>query len=167
MKYSPAILLLLFGFAGCDNPSSTNLRYDDDPPVARVSGDDEEMNEAKQKAVETLEKFNTALENNKNDAVIFSLKVAFPAPDGDEHIWLSGITFEDGDYYGFVNNNPQVTDKVKLGDFIKIDREKISDWMYLDNGDVYGGYTLRLFRDRMSEEERKEFDATTGFVFMD
>ena len=43
---------------------------------------------------------------------------------------------------------------------MEINRNEISDWMYIKNSVLHGGYTIRLLRDRMTEEERKEFDAS-------
>jgi len=34
--------------------------------------------------------------------------------------------------------------------------------MYLENGKLFGGYTIRVLRNNMSEEERKQFDSESG-----
>ncbi len=34
--------------------------------------------------------------------------------------------------------------------------------MYIENGKLFGGYTIKVLRNRMTEEERKQFDAESG-----
>ena len=36
--------------------------------------------------------------------------------------------------------------------------------MYIDNQKLRGGYTLRVLRNRMTETERKQFDADSGLI---
>jgi uncharacterized protein YegJ (DUF2314 family) len=51
---------------------------------------------------------------------------------------------------------------VKVGDTVQISNDNISDWMYVDGIKLRGGYTIRLLRKRMTETERKQFDAENG-----
>jgi len=39
----------------------------------------------------------------------------------------------------------------------------ISDWLYLEDDLLVGGFTLRVIRDRMSPVERMQFDASVPF----
>jgi uncharacterized protein YegJ (DUF2314 family) len=52
---------------------------------------------------------------------------------------------------------------VKIGDQATVDPESISDWMFVDNGKLVGGYTVRVLRDAMSAAEREEFDKSVPF----
>jgi uncharacterized protein YegJ (DUF2314 family) len=52
---------------------------------------------------------------------------------------------------------------VKLGDEVVLDKSEVSDWMYIDDGLLVGGYTVLELRSQMSEEERKQFDASMPF----
>jgi hypothetical protein len=45
--------------------------------------------------------------------------------------------------------------------------EEISDWMYVDNGRLVGGTTVRVLRNSASEEEGAEFDQSVPFVIAD
>lgn len=38
-------------------------------------------------------------------------------------------------------------------------REELSDWIIIDDGRLIGGYTIRVFRDKMSPEDRAKLDA--------
>jgi uncharacterized protein YegJ (DUF2314 family) len=56
---------------------------------------------------------------------------------------------------------------VEAGEEVRVDPEKISDWMYVDNGVLRGGFTLRVLRSRMSPQEREQFDSEIGFGIED
>ena len=51
-----------------------------------------------------------------------------------------------------------------MGQKVTVEPSKISDWMFVQNGRLVGGYTLRVLRDAMSPSERKEFDKNVPFV---
>jgi uncharacterized protein YegJ (DUF2314 family) len=90
----------------------------------------------------------------------FALKTKFDSPDGAEHIWVKDIEIKNGRYFGVIDNAPTSIPNLKVGDAIEV--HNITDWMYIDNGVLRGGYTIRLLRDRMSAEERKAFDTEYG-----
>ena len=77
---------------------------------------------------------------------------------GYEHIWLSYITFEDGNYYGKIDNSPEYTTKFKIGDKLKIDTQTISDWNYSKGDTIYGGYTIKAIYDNLTEDKKKTFN---------
>jgi uncharacterized protein YegJ (DUF2314 family) len=72
---------------------------------------------------------------------------------------------KNNEYFGIVDNMPEFTEDIKTGDTIKINKDNISDWMYVNNKKLYGGFTLILLRKRMSESERKAFDLETELIF--
>ncbi|MOA11132.1 hypothetical protein D3C78_1310580 [compost metagenome] len=95
----------------------------------------------------------------------FSVKYPFETSEGGgEHIWLTDIEIKDNKISGVVGNTPESTTKVQYGDRVEVDAEKISDWMYVKKGELVGGYTIRVIRDMMPEEERNEFDKSLSFT---
>jgi len=46
-----------------------------------------------------------------------------------------------------------VTTNAKLGQTVTIEKNKVSDWLYVRNGKMYGNYMLRPLLATMSEEE--------------
>jgi uncharacterized protein YegJ (DUF2314 family) len=91
--------------------------------------------------------------------------VQTPVSDGDrtEHVWVSLSGYDAGNFHGTVNNQPDRITMVQKGDEVTIPREQISDWMYVEDGVLVGGYTLRALRDRMSDSERNAFDGSLSF----
>jgi len=77
---------------------------------------------------------------------------------------LKNIIIKDKKYVGIVANLPESIPDVKLGDTISILKNNITDWMYLDNKKLRGGFTIQLLRKRMTKAEKKQFDAQSGFI---
>ncbi len=151
-------------FFGSCNPQKKIKSIDKDGmPMHTVESDDSEMNNAILQATASLYKFDAALSSKNKLYDYFTLKVRYSTPDGGEHIWVGDIKQEKGDYYGVINNTPESTTEVKLGDTVKVNKNNITDWMYVENNKLRGGYTVRLLRNRMNEAERKQFDSTTFY----
>jgi uncharacterized protein YegJ (DUF2314 family) len=157
-------LLIVIGLVGCNSNQTTKTEREGEPTIYSVIDTDTEMNEAIKTANETLDKFNEALMSSNPNYKSFALKTRFKTPNGGEHIWLSNITLKDNQYYGVVDNLPELTTDVKIGDTVQILKENISDWVYVDNQKLCGGFTIRLLRKRMTESERKQFDAEIGLI---
>lgn len=158
MKLKIIVLFIAYITICCKN--SNKIERENEPTIYNVERSDREMNEAITKANQTLSDFNLILLNPKIE--VKALKVKFETPKGNEHIWLSNIQYENGKYSGVLDNLPEYITEYKIGDKIEIENSKISDWMYVENGKLFGGYTIKLLRSRMTESEKKEFDAENG-----
>lgn len=161
MKTQILTIILILGLASCNSKHTTKIERKGEPTVYGVQDSDVEMNEAIEKANQTLDNFECALKSNNKDFKYFALKVRFITPQGGEHIWLSSISLKNKKYIGVVDNLPESTTEVKIGDTIQIKTDDISDWIYVDGNKLRGGYTLRVLRNRMTDTERKQFDKKT------
>jgi uncharacterized protein YegJ (DUF2314 family) len=130
-----------------------------------VSADDSAINAAIEKARSTVATFQSALRSPPAGAESFSVKVAFrhPVGDGVEHIWLMEPSFSDGMIAGIVGNEPLHVLDVKLGQRVSAPVDRLSDWMYVHDGVLHGGYTIRALLERMPAEERAQALAEWGF----
>jgi len=158
MKTKILIALILVCLLSCKK--SDKIERESQPDIYNVEGNDKEMTEAIKKANQSLADFNTALTNPKIE--VKSLKVKFKNQQNTEHIWLSDVEFKDGKYTGILDNEPEYITDYQIGDTINVNSKDISDWMYIENGKLFGGYTIKVLRNRMSESERKQFDAESG-----
>ena len=52
---------------------------------------------------------------------------------------------------------------LKLGQLVSVSPAEISDWVYVDNGKLVGGYTIRSHYNEMSSTKKKEFDRSVDF----
>lgn len=130
-----------------------------------LEGTDAEMNDAIREARSTLDEFTAAFRLRQVDHSGYALKVMYPDQvGGHEHVWITDLSLEDGVFSGIVGNVPEYTIEVEAGQYVTVNPEAISDWMYLDGGVLRGGYTLRVLYNRMSPGLRKEFETNSGFV---
>lgn len=87
----------------------------------------------------------------------FALKVGIPADDGIasvEHFWLINITrSKNGVLSGKVNNDPNHTTGVKLGDRYTFQEADVSDWLFMRNGKMVGNAMLRVLLNSMPREQ--------------
>ena len=160
--YSACIVVVPL-FFGCDE-GPTVVERDGEPPITFVEKGDPAMASAIEKARATVDQFTAALEDPQPGQGDFSIK--YPVVDGEmvEHMWLVPVRFEDGRFIGNINNEPYDVTTVKLGDEVTVAPDEISDWMYVEDNKLVGGYTIRVFRDQLNDAERKALDADLGFT---
>jgi uncharacterized protein YegJ (DUF2314 family) len=133
-----------------------------EPTIYEVDSEDAEMNEAIKKSRLTFDEFIAAFKSKNPLQSNFSVKMPFATEYGAEHIWLTNMEIKDEKLFGVVDNLPQSVNTVRLGDVVEIDKEKITDWFYIDNDKLIGGLSIRVLRNRMKSSERKRFDRTLG-----
>jgi uncharacterized protein YegJ (DUF2314 family) len=173
MKRFP-ILILSFFILSCNQKqsnkiiSSNKLGADTVTNTYAVESEDLSMNAAINKAKKTINQFDQALKSNNPGYADFAVKKRYKTPDGGgEHMWIAGISIVSGNYKGFVNNDAEKTNEVAYGDTVFVRRAEITDWMYLENNILRGGYTIREVRSRMNKEEGNKMEEDLGFKIED
>ncbi|MBP6432536.1 MAG: DUF2314 domain-containing protein [Ferruginibacter sp.] len=172
MKFFCSILILFFCSCNSNQSeksiSTDKLGLDTASETYSVTGSDISMNLAIEKAKKTISEFDIALESNNPLYTDFAVKKRFNTKDdGGEHMWIAGIKIVNGYYHGFVNNDAEITTEVKYGDTVIVKKSEITDWMYLDNNTLRGGYTIREIRSKMTKEEREQMDANSSYKIED
>lgn len=135
-----------------------------EPRILSFEDDDSEMNSAMADARLDVKQFKEALAHRNPSRSHFSIKVGFQDQHGNEYIWLNDVRCQDGVFFGTVGNVPQTVTTVRFGLPVTVPQERIADWMYIEDRRLVGGYTMRVMRSRLSDQERAEFDANIGFI---
>jgi uncharacterized protein YegJ (DUF2314 family) len=122
-----------------------SVRAQDRSPVIDVSSANAEMNAAIAKARATLPTFWASYDAPKPSETGHSLKARFPNPrTNGEHIWIAEVKkTADGRYSGRFANTPRDLPGKKAGDVTEFKEADISDWMFMRNGKIVGGETIR------------------------
>lgn len=157
----------ILSLTSCINKNNDTPQKEGPGDTYTVNSDDPEMNKATETARQKFYLFEQALRGRTDSMNNFSLKVRFAVKDGGEQLWIDDIQIDNGNYIGVVGNRPYWVKGLHLGDTIKVSKPDITDWMYLENNVLHGGYTTRLLRNRMSSDERKEFDAALLYKIED
>lgn len=133
------------------------------PDLVFVAEDDEEMNEAMDKARKSLEDFIKVVQKPQKTHSSFAVKVAVRDGKNVEHFWVALEKFDGKQFDGTIGNDPMLVKTVKAGDRIKVPKDKVEDWMYIEKAKLVGGYTVRVLRNRLSPEERKALDESIPY----
>jgi len=75
-----------------------------------------------------------------------------------EQIRLSDVRLIGQCFQGRVDNKPQKIRGLKLGQLVSVNPNEISDWLYVDNGKLVGGYTVRAHYNELFPQQKQEFD---------
>ena len=90
----------------------------------------------------------------------FCIKYPFPAdPDSGtnaEQIWLTGIRFRNNRYYGTLADTPVRISYMKKGDTVTFSPDNITDWMFVKNGEIVGGRSIKYLLEQIPKNRRSE-----------
>ena len=90
----------------------------------------------------------------------FCVKYPFAADDDSgvdtEQVWLTNIQFKNGVYYGVLANAPRYLRGRKRGDRVIFDTGAITDWMYIRDGKIIGGYSIERLLEQIPEDQRSD-----------
>ncbi|MGC3991527.1 MAG: DUF2314 domain-containing protein [Chthoniobacteraceae bacterium] len=142
------------------------LHRDGDPDVIYVDSEDAEMNAAIAHAQSTKAEFLQTLQAAKPNQTDFSAKRPYLTNKGGtdrEHIWVSNLSYDGKLLHGTIGDDPVNIPHLKLGDPVSFPPDELSDWMYLEDGKIVGGYTIRVLRKRMSPQDATDFDQNMQF----
>jgi uncharacterized protein YegJ (DUF2314 family) len=121
-----------------------DVAADDHSPIVDVRTTDPEMNTAIARARSTLPTFWASYDAPKPSETGHALKVRFSTRRGGEHIWIAEVKkLPGGAYSGLFANEPRDLPGKKAGDEVKFSEADISDWMFMRNGKIVGGETIK------------------------
>jgi uncharacterized protein YegJ (DUF2314 family) len=158
------MLLLSLASAKADHPIPREVRNPNgEPAVFDVDENHKEMREAVRRARRTVGRFITALQHRTSEQKDFEVKKPFVQKGRVEHMWLAEVTFSGNRFHGRVDNHPHFIKGLKYGDRVSVNPDEISDWAYLDDGRLVGGYTIKALYEGLSPDRKKEMDHELTF----
>ncbi len=132
--------------------------------VIPVAKSNQAMADAIDRARETLPVFFKALAEPYGDKENFALKVAIKDGTQVEHKWLVDLKHEGGQWSGVFHNLPFAVSTVKKGQRFMISHNNISDWMYLQDQKIYGGYTVRVLAEMLAPGDAAVLKAALAYT---
>lgn len=160
------LILLLITLAGCrdrrDIIEKTGKK-NGDKQYATLK-DDEYMTAAIQEAIRTFPFFLQAMQQPDSSLTDFAVKMKLANGDANsEHRWVSDLHMIGGQLFGVFKNDPLHAKVNESGDTLRVIRDDISDWMYIKNGKLQGGYTMKAKYNNMDEEGKQKFREALPF----
>ena len=132
----------------------------------QVDSEDERMNAAISEARQTIPLFLDAYAKRTPTQSGFHLKARFESGDDVEHVWIKDVESSMGELRGTIASDPNMAG-IEFGQRVSLGKEQVTDWMYVDNGYLVGGYTVKAIRAGLSASERAQFDAGAPYKFRD
>jgi uncharacterized protein YegJ (DUF2314 family) len=140
-----------------DASAQDRSQNQDRSPVYDVANGDPEMAAAIAKARASLPVFWASYEAPKGSEAGHSLKVRFTVPNrrnSGEHIWMAEVKkLPSGRYSARFANQPRDLPGKRVGDLVEFAEADISDWMFMRNGKIVGGETIRPLLKSMSRAD--------------
>jgi uncharacterized protein YegJ (DUF2314 family) len=166
MKLSFLIAVVCTLFA-CNNANNGVVfkqnEKDNTEKIAVYTSEDDKMNAAIDSAKHTFPYFLQQLEKPCEECTDFSVKMKFSfGEDNGEHIWLSDLFCNKNKLFGIIANEPENDVHVEFGDTIEVDQKALSDWMYLQEDKLIGGYTIKVIYYNSPQAERKRMENELG-----
>ena len=95
----------------------------------------------------------------------FSVKVPVRAGDATHYLWLLQIAFDGSNFSGILGPDADGLKGHFPGERITIASREIADWMFVDDGRLAGGFSLRAIRERLRGKARTQFEKSMWFRF--
>jgi len=129
-----------------------------------VPESDPRMGVAMEEARRSLRTFFDAFVAPKPNQDSFLLKVLFENDGTREHIWVADINATVFPLQGTIANEPGI-EGLSFKQRVSFHPRQISDWMFVQDGYLIGGYTTKAIRASLTLAERVKYDKSAPFKF--
>lgn len=73
---------------------------------------------------------------------------------------------QDGDnFIGVLGSDVAGFKSCQVGQEVSVNESEVSDWMFVEDGKLVGGYTLRAIREQLRGQAREGFEKSMWFKF--
>jgi uncharacterized protein YegJ (DUF2314 family) len=134
-------------------------------PTAIAPATDEEFNAAVDQAHSTLSTVRQALLAPEPSYAFVGLKIRVNGRSEFEDIWTEPLDFYNGAFTTQMVEGVALAQGYHPENYVRVPVDDVIDWMIVeDDGNLIGGYTIRLAYRHMTPEEQEEFIRITGYT---
>ena len=125
---------------------------------------DEEFDAAVKEAHGTLSTLRRALLSPRDNYIFVGLKVRFTGQGEYEDIWTEPVDYFDGYFTTRMIDGVLLNSNSNADRLVSVSLRDVIDWVIVEeDGNLIGGYTIRLSYEHMTPEEKEEFLEVTGY----
>lgn len=124
----------------------------DKPRVVSVPENFQPMQDAIAKAQGSLDEFIAMLKNPRPSQSGFAVKARFKHDDGDEIMWIIDVDFDGQEFSGWLGNLPESVRNLTPGEIVRVARNDVVDWGYLQDGELVGAFTQSAMLEQLKSE---------------
>jgi uncharacterized protein YegJ (DUF2314 family) len=125
-----------------------------------LEGEDPEMVAAIAEAQRTFGQYRKELRREARRAKPVlddaAVKVFFPSPNAPragEHLWVNEVQFGDEEMQGTLRNDASWLPGLREGARVSFTADRVSDWFFVTNGVVHGGFTVKVVLRHLTPEQ--------------
>jgi uncharacterized protein YegJ (DUF2314 family) len=134
------------------------------PSVAGTPITDEQFNAAVEEAHQTLATLRQALLSPRESYDFVGVKIRFTGESAYEDMWTEPISYFEGNFTIKMIDGVLLNPALNTERIVTVPLSKVLDWVIVeDDGNLIGGYTIRLTYEHMTAQEKKEFLKVTGY----
>jgi len=124
----------------------------------------EDVAEASRQAQESFGAFHQAMIERKYPNAFFNIKANFSEADGREgaNLWVAVSQIRSDGYLCEPFELPKGFTGLQPGQKVLLQPNNVLDWMIVDDGTLYGGYSLRIQRAHVPDERKSQYDEFLG-----
>ncbi|WP_425615664.1 DUF2314 domain-containing protein [Anatilimnocola sp. NA78] len=126
-------------------------------PIIAIPDDDPAMMAAVAEAKARWPEFVAAFESrDRNVDHQFNVKGPIGTKGDQEFIWIKVSSIEDKVIFGTLGNDPARVPNLKLGDRVRFEISQLNDWIYLLEGEMIGGFTVKVISEYANRPQEDE-----------
>jgi uncharacterized protein YegJ (DUF2314 family) len=122
--------------------------------VLRSADNDPRMKAAVTEARKTWPDFVKAFESKPENSESFAVRFPFKSGTEQEFMWVEVISISKDSIRGKLANEPVWSKDLKLGDDVTRKVSELTDWLYLNDGQIVGGFTVKVLTKQQEEPEK-------------
>ena len=130
--------------------------------IVFAPSNDPQMNAAMRAARSSLPDFLAIISMPNRSLTSSALKIRMREDEQTEYLWVNPFKQTKDGLIGIVNNTPRLLIGVKDGDQIEFPERDVVDWMYVENGKMFGNYTGCVLLRKRPRSEQAEFKQKFG-----
>ena len=125
---------------------------------------DEQFDAAVEQAHDTLNTLRQTLLSPRPSYSFVGLKVRFTGREVSEDIWTEPVAYFEGVFTIQMIDGLTIKPGLNTGRTVTVSLDDVLDWVIVEeDGNLIGGFTIRLTYDHMTPEEKVEFIRVTGY----
>lgn len=125
---------------------------------------DEQFDAAVEQAHDSLNILLRTLLSPSPSYSFVGLKVRFTGREASEDIWTEPVAYFEGVFTVQMIDGLTIKPGLNTGRNVTVPLKDILDWVIVEeDGNLIGGFTIRLAYDHMTPEEKREFLKVTGY----
>ncbi len=121
-------------------------------PIINVDGEDSRMVKAVIEARKRWPEFVAAFKNNAFKDNPFIVKAEFKDGHMSEFMWISATRIDDEIITGILENKPNELTNVKKGQEVVVPVSSLNDWLYSQDEEAIGGFTIKVIQEIQQEK---------------